>query len=357
MSDKPTILVTGAGGFIGGRTVEMLYQAGNATIRAGVRRWASAVRIGRLPIDIVRFDLRDPDEVAAALEGVDAIIHCAVGDRSSTVDGTRNLLDAALRAGVERVVHLSTIDVYGETLGQIDESTPRQRTGRPYGDTKIEAEEVCEEYSARGLPVVILRPTIVYGPYSESWTVEFAGRLQADRWMLPAEDCDGVCNLVYVDDLVAAIQLALDTDEAVGKAFNVNGPDDVTWMQYFSALNAAMGRPPLVVAARSHAHLTASLMAPVRRLAKFALANFSDQIMALYKRYALVKLVMRKAEGMIRQAPSSNEFAMYSRKLRFPTAAAAASLGYHPAVGMDEGVARSVAWLRHHDYVPAGGGP
>ena len=95
---RDTILVTGAGGFIGCRVVEFLHLSGWASPRAGVRRWSSAARLGRLPVDIIQCNVTDPAQVATAVEGVDAIVHCAVGDRSVTVDGTRNLLEAAQRS-------------------------------------------------------------------------------------------------------------------------------------------------------------------------------------------------------------------------------------------------------------------
>jgi uncharacterized protein YbjT (DUF2867 family) len=88
MGSRRTILVTGAGGFIGGRTVEILHRLGDTEVRAGVRRWSGAARIGRFPVDIVHCDILQPDSIARAVEGVDAVVHCAVGDREVTVRGT-----------------------------------------------------------------------------------------------------------------------------------------------------------------------------------------------------------------------------------------------------------------------------
>src|SRR6266566_699347 len=77
-SDRP-ILVTGAGGFIGGRVVEVLHGLAGVSVRASVRRWGSAVRIGRLPVDIVLCDITDTAQVRTAMEGIGAVIHCALG--------------------------------------------------------------------------------------------------------------------------------------------------------------------------------------------------------------------------------------------------------------------------------------
>jgi nucleoside-diphosphate-sugar epimerase len=350
MHEPKRILVTGAGGFIGGRVVEVLHASGAFTVRAGVRRWSSAARIGRLPVDIVLCDITDPTQVADALRDVDFIVHCAVGDRTTTVTGTEVLLEGALQAGIDRVVHISTIDVYGGRTGSIDEATPLTYSGKAYGDSKIDAEKVCQEYYARGLPVVILRPTIVYGPFSDLWTVEFAQRFRMGTWLLPEQDCQGSCNLVYVDDLVAAILRALSTPAGAGEAFNINGTDRVTWNQYFRALNDAMGLPPLASTPRARARLSAAAMTPVRLGGKFVLNRFAGPVTAAYKRFPLVKRLMKFAEGLIRKTPSTGEFHMYARSASFPIGKAERVLGYRPAFTMDHGVALSAAWLRHHGY-------
>jgi nucleoside-diphosphate-sugar epimerase len=351
-SPLPTVLVTGAAGFIGARVAEVLHCGGVANVRAGVRRWSSAARVGRLPADIVRCDVTDAGQVAAAMEGVDFVVHCAVGGRAVTVDGTRLLLEEALRRGVKRVVHISTIDVYGDATGPITEETPLGVTGRPYGDSKIEAEQVCMEFVARGLPVTILRPSIVYGPFSDLWTVEFAKRLQLRPWLLAEEVCQGTCNLVYVDDLVAAILLAMTKASAVGEAFNVNGPDRPTWHAYFAGLNGAMGLPTLKPESVTASRLSATVMKPVKSGAKLLLKHFQPQIMRVYQRSTLAKAAMKRAEQAIRQAPNDAEFRLYGKKLSIETGKAERLLGYRPRFDMARGLDLSAQWLRHSGYAP-----
>jgi nucleoside-diphosphate-sugar epimerase len=352
MRERKRVLVTGAGGFIGGRVVEVLHASGPYDVRAGVRRWSSAARVGRLPVDIVLCDITDPEQVAAALHGVDMVVHCAVGDRATTVGGTEKVLHAALRAGVERVVHLSTIDVYGDRTGELHEEIPLTYSGKAYGDAKIDAEKVCADYAARGLPVVILRPTIVYGPFSELWTVEFAQRFRLGTWLLPKEDCQGTCNLVYVDDVVAAILRSFESDQAPGHVFNINGGEAITWDEYFRALNDAMGLPPLAVTRPSRARLSTAAVAPIRVAGKFVLTRFAAPVTAAYKRFPVVKRAMKFAEGVVRKTPSTAEFHMYGKVVRFPTHRAERILGYQPAFPVRDGIELSAAWLRHHGHSP-----
>jgi len=352
MKNDDRVLITGAGGFVGGRVAEVLYCSGLARVRAGVRRWASAARIGRLPIEIQQCDVGDPGQVREAMKDVRFVIHCARGTAYVTIGGTRNVLEAALQAGVERVVHLSTIAVYGDVSGNVDETYPCQYTGNQYGDSKIKAEKICWEFHERGLPISILRPTIVYGPFSKLWTVDFAERLlQSGRLPVAREYCQGICNLVYIDDLVAAILLALQKDEAIGEGFNVNGEERPTWYEYFRKLSEATGIPEPTEQKAASSWLSAWAMKPVRSTAKFALNRFQDQIMALYKRSDLAKSAMRHAERVIRKSPTTAELRLYSKQASFPTDKAARLLGYKPQFGMAEGIRLSLAWLRHHGFV------
>ena len=90
-------LITGASGFIGGSVVERLYSSNNRNIIAGIRQWSTAARLGRTPVEIVLMDLMDKNTIKNALNGVDEIIHCAKGSPLVTIQGTKNLLDAALK--------------------------------------------------------------------------------------------------------------------------------------------------------------------------------------------------------------------------------------------------------------------
>lgn len=349
------VLVTGAGGFIGGRVVELLQDSGRFEVVPALRRWSTAARIGRYPLDFLQCDLLQPDEVASAVRGVGIIVHCAVGDRAATVDGTRNLLAAALEAGVGRVIHLSTVDVYGPLEGEVTEDLGPIPTGREYGDSKIEAEQLCREFSDKGLQIVVLRPTIVYGPFSDEWTTGFARRFAVGDWFLPRSACDGSCNLLYVDDLVHCIRLAMDAPQAPGHAFNVNGPDRVTWQDYFDALARAIGCEPLPSRSPAGSKVFAAAAAPVRAMVKATYVAFQDPILRLYKRSALARRFMKSVERGIRSAPSRAEFQLYGRKVHFPNHKAREVLRYEPQIDMARGVALSAEWLQHEGVVPPSG--
>jgi nucleoside-diphosphate-sugar epimerase len=347
------VFVTGAGGFIGARLVEILHCAGGWQVVAGVRRWSTAARVARFPVELEQCDIRNAEQVMRALRGVTHLVHCAVtgDDRVTIVDGTRVLMESALRAGVKKVVHLSTVDVYGRPHGDVTEDRPFGPTGRLYGDSKIEAEQAVQGLVARGLPVTILRPTLVHGPFGATFTIAYAQRLQASPWLVPQPAAQGTCNLVYVDDLVGAIIAALETRTAPGDAFNINGPERPTWNEYFFALNRALGLAPLVFASPAQARVASRLMEPVRYGAKMLLRRLKPQIMALYQRSELARTFMKAAEARVRNTPNANELEAFGRRVSYSSAKAQRLLGYRPRFPMREALPLTAAWLRANGFV------
>ena len=249
------VLITGGTGFIGGRLVERLMLEHQANVRVLVRNFARATRIARFPIEMVHGDITSPGDVERAVDGCDLVFHCAaLGSRGSrevrhraNVEGTRNVLEAALQAGVDRVVHLSSLTVYGNPPdGDLDETAPRRYSSNIYSDTKLDGEKVAFEYARdHGLPVAILQPTIVYGPYGAYWTVYTLRRLKTERVIL-VNGGDGFCNPVYIDDVINAMLLAAVRDEAIGEAFLISGEEPVTWRDFFERYARMIGSAEMV---------------------------------------------------------------------------------------------------------------
>jgi nucleoside-diphosphate-sugar epimerase len=352
VSDKETILVTGVNGFIGGWLAETIYLRGDANVRAGIRSWAGAARPARFPMEIVVCDITNPQQMENAMDGVNCVIHCAKGgSKASIIQGTQNVLEAAQKQGVRRLVHLSTAEVYGSQNGTIDETMPLQKTGNPYGDAKIDAEKLCWEYHSRGLPVTVVRPSIVYGPFSKTWSVGIALKLQSGNWGVFRGHGDGTCNLIYIADLVTAILSASRDERAAGQAFNVTGPEVPTWNQYFQRFNAALGLPELNVIEPAGASVRATIMEPVRTSAKFARDHFESPIKKLAARFGPAKRMMKYVERTMKTAPRLTDFSLYNRKALYPATKAQDVFGFEPRFDLDAGLRLTVDWLKQIGYV------
>ncbi len=343
-------IITGATGFIGGRIVEYLHLSDIQDVRAGIRTWATAARLGRFPVDIVKMDLLNKKEIADALEGVDTIVHCAKGGGGVTETGTKNLLQAALDKGIQRFVHLSTAEVYGNAEGTVDEEAPLTYTGNEYNETKINAEKACWEFFEKGLPVTILRPSIVYGPFSMNWSVKYAAMMLSGKMGIMEKYGEGKCNLVYVDDLVNAVILTLQNNKAVGNAFNIVGPDIPTWNEYFTLFNDKMDLPELKKLSSANTSLQTKLLQPVRFVGNIARDHFMPQLKILAENIELADKLMRITEKKLKSTPAGEELELYSRKTTYSTDKITKVLGFKPTFSLDKGLEETVSWLKDSGF-------
>lgn len=179
-------------------------------------------------------DVRDKKQMDEMMKGVDVVIHCAAAlplwkkkdIYETNIDGTRNVLDSSLKNNVNRVVHISSTAVYGvPDVHPLFESHPRHGVG-PYGESKVNAEEVCEEYRKKGLPVCILRPKSFIG------TARLGVFQILYDWVESGVKIPIIGNgknryqLFEVEDLVDAILLASTLPlEKVNDTFNVGAKD------------------------------------------------------------------------------------------------------------------------------------
>jgi dihydroflavonol-4-reductase len=244
---KP-VLVTGASGFLGWHVARVLTERGYA-VRALVRP-GSAVR--ELAVETVTGDLRDPESLARAAAGCGLAFHVAADYRlwaknpdelyQSNVEGTRNLLEAARRAGVERVVYTSTVGCIGippEGLG--DENTPVSLGAMAghYKRSKFLAEQVALEYARAGFPVVIVNPTAPVGDHDVKPTP--TGKIVLDflNGDMPAFIDTGL-NVVDARDTAEGHLLACERGKP-GERY-ILGAENLTLAQILATLARIAGR-------------------------------------------------------------------------------------------------------------------
>jgi UDP-glucose 4-epimerase len=342
----PTILVTGAGGFVGGWVTEALYLAGAANVRAGVGRWASCARIARFPVDIRLCNIMDPQSLDAAMDGVEVIIHCAhsrTDSRGSIIEGTKNVLDRAVANGVKKIIHMSSAAVYGSATGVVTEDTVPV-SPNPYGQSKITAEEICQQAAGDKLTVAVLRPTLVYGPFSDLWTTPYIARVLSGRWQRLGAAGEGKANLVYVGDLVRfALHLA-KIELPAYSVYNANGPEIPTFNDYFERLSRALGRE-LPKATGESLGLQVAIRRPVRAIGKYMLKNHRGLILEAANKSFFLKDLMKRTEDDLRLKPNDDEILLYSTDVIYASKKAR-DIGFVPRTSLDDGLAASVEWAK-----------
>jgi nucleoside-diphosphate-sugar epimerase len=227
--------VTGGTGFIGGRLVRKLRERGDDVV-ALVRSPDKALELERLGVELVKGDLTDVEAIRRGTDGVDGVFHGAaiykVGIPKSqreemyetNVRGTERVLDAAIQAGVPKIVYVSTVNVFGNTKGDVvDESYKRPGNDflSYYDETKYESHQVALDRIAKGAPIVVVQPGGVYGPGDHSEIgnmIDQASKGKLFAYMFPETGF----NLVHVDDVADGTILAFDRGEP-GQSYVLGG--------------------------------------------------------------------------------------------------------------------------------------
>ncbi len=350
-----TVLVTGASGFVGGRLVERLLIEEKARPRALVRQFNHASWLSRISADMIPGDVTDLTSLDRAAQGCDVIFHCAAsmgGDRETmervNVAGTQNVLEVAKRAGVSRLVHVSSLAVHGRRYRDgLSEDDPLVGDEDPYAQTKLAAEQlVARAVEAHTLPAVIVRPSIVYGPRSQWWTVDPINRIKKNKLALLGRG-DGVANVVYIDDVVTSLLLAATAPDLVGEAFIISSEERVTWEDFFGAYARMVGRtlPSWPVGfARMVTSVTDSLNRSIEGMHRSQMRGL--RVGAVVSLRGLRKMIqpLYKLNGQ--------EVAMYGPRAQISVEKAKHRLGYRSQWPLSRAMQETEIWLHAQGYLP-----
>ncbi len=311
------VLVTGAGGFIGSHLVETMVGRGasvRAFVRYNSRNDPGLLRLLPPPVlakvDLIPGDLRDLAAVQAAMSGCDTVFHLGALIAipysyehpaevvETNVLGTLNVLQAARQAGVRRLVHTSSSEVYGTALRvPIDESHPLQGQS-PYSASKIGADKLVESYfCAYDLPVVTLRPFNTYGPRQSARAVIPTILVQAlTRDVIRLGNLEASRDFTYVDDTVAGFLHIAETPGLEGQTINLGSGQAISVGELAQRIVALVGRQVEIKAD------------PAR---------------------------LRPEKSEVRRLLSDNRRALEL-------------MGWRPQVALDEGLGRTLDWIKDH---------
>lgn len=378
---KP-IFVTGATGFIGGRICERLVLAGATRVRALVHSPHRAARIARLPIELCPGDLLDRESLRIAVGDAATVIHCGLGNARGVLRGTCNLLAVCHQAKVARFIHMSTAAVHGLTPppGSETEDFPVRASGDAYCDNKRRAERAVLRYGRRGLPVVILRPSIVYGPYS-AWSTRLIEDLRENRVSL-IDGGSGACNTTYVDNLVDAVLASIENEEALGKIFFITDGEAITWGDFIRRhavmLNPASELPNIggQKVLDFYKQRPGVLMGSMRAIARIVRSRELRQLLlqipvterflsGLWRRMQSlpearqqrirarigIRPVPTPLNGETARIPDEVTFATQTGTVFFSIEKARRVLGYKPRVSFMQGSGLVEQWLRFANYI------
>jgi nucleoside-diphosphate-sugar epimerase len=320
------VLDLGGSGYIGSRLCALLGDSDFATPVSG------STRRSLRGVESVRVDTTDAESMARALHGVDAVVNCVAGNAQAIAMGAQVLADAAAKAGCARIVHLSSMSVYGRLEGNAREDAPLDPSIGWYAKAKCEAEQHLAAFASRGGAVVMFRPGCVWGPGSDLWVGRIGRFLRARRLGDLGIAGDGWSNLVHVDDVCAAIVASLRAPALDGqtRTYNLAAPDSPRWNDYFIDLALAIGATPVLRLSARRLRLDAMLAGPPLKIAE---------------------MVLRKAGRPARSLPDPlppGLLGLWERHLRLDSALAQRELGMQ-WTPYAQGLRQAAAWfLREH---------
>lgn len=250
---KDRVFVTGATGLVGLHVCKHLAANGFEVI-AGVRGSSNTAELQKLPgnITLAVSDLLDSKKLGELMQGCSTVVHCAGAVdphakrediMATNVGGTESALTAAIASGVKQFIHISSLSVITgqEDQFDVDESAPLRYCGEAYADSKVDAEKAVNGRATQ-IATTILRPGFIYGPGERAWMPRLLGNLKAGKVML----IDGgtrQTNVIYVENLARAVELAIGRQAAFGQVFNLTDEKTPTKKELFDTICDALELP------------------------------------------------------------------------------------------------------------------
>jgi nucleoside-diphosphate-sugar epimerase len=325
------VLVTGAGGFLGINTVRRLAESGHE-VCALVRHEPGNGCWSGIKVDVVRGDITDRTAIQQAAAGMDAVVNLAgklfapgvpaTVFEAVNVTGTRNILEVCVENGhIGKLVHCSTTGVLGETGPVMAREDSAYQPTNAYERTKMEGERLALQIGMdSGLPVTVIRPSMVYGPYD----LHLLGLFKTIKYRLFRTIGSG-CNHfhpVYISDFLDGLELALNSSRATGEIYHIASELPATVQEFTSTIASSIGTTV------PHAPLTIPL-------AKF-IGRAMETVPGVPKR-------------MMPLSQSRVDFLLSDRT--YSIAKAKEQLGYSPVVELSDGIMLATRWYRSNGYL------
>src|SRR5687767_2057561 len=347
------VAIIGAGGFVGARFLEMATLAGRTDVVPVVRAYRSVGRNAHLGVPHRLADASRLDSLREALTGCDVVVNVTTGYVGDILAITQTVYAAAVAVGARMLVHMSSAAVYGgvERPDLPDDAPPRLDHWMPYARQKGKAENFLRERMRDGkLAVVVLRPSLVWGPGSP-WVLGPAGELVRGSAYLIGGGA-GICNLMYVDNLVRSISAVAAHPAPPTGFFNIRDDERVTWREYYAALAAGLGIDVATIHAVSEERYRTGLRDRLDGLRSGRAYRWLKDRLSLETRTAL-KFRLARARGReaewtrpARPTVTRTMWDVQSTRYQLPTQRFGAMYGNQNLTSFSSGIAASLEWLR-----------
>ena len=339
--------ITGATGFIGSHLTKTLLERGEA-VTVLLNKSAALEEFAQQSPEkfaSVKVDLLDPEAMAEVLAGQDVVIHLAYGSRGTpeeqrriTIEGTQSVLRAATKANVKRFIYMSSASVYGEPPKDrtYTENDPRYASLELYPSLKQEAELAALKVPSSSIEVVVLQPSIIYGPGKGYWTEGILKALKKGSFPL-VNGGSGLCNLIHLYDVVEAIILAASVPDIQGECFILANDEPFTWKIFLESYEAMLGKKCLI-------------NLPTWIMKKYNVWYKYQRKIPEYKLYAkvlkvLVNLFQSQSIRKPVRFPANERIDFFAAKPKFSNQKAKDRLGFTPKMTFEAGMQTIKQWV------------
>jgi len=325
------VLITGGTGFAGSQLVSRLVKK-EQSVRVLVRRNSNVDYLKKLDAELCVGDVTNKNSIKAAVKGIDLVYHIAALFRQArfpdrvfwqvNVQGTQNMLEASYEEGVKRFVHCSTIGVLGHIANPPADETYPYNPGDVYQRSKCEGEKIALRFFRdKKLPVVVVRPTAIYGP-GDMRLFKLFKYVSSGRVIILGGG-NSFYHLVYVEDLVTGFELCAQKENAVGQVYILGGDKYVT-------LNELVGL-----------------------IAKVLGVSFSKIHLPVFPFKALSILCEKACLPLGVEPPLHRRRVDFFTKSRaFDISKAKKELAYRPKFDLETGLKLTAEWYREKGFLP-----
>ncbi|HQF42160.1 MAG TPA: NAD(P)-dependent oxidoreductase [Ignavibacteriaceae bacterium] len=356
------VLVMGASGFVGGRLVEKLILEHGHVPKCLIRDFGKLTRIARFPVEIVYADILHPNDFEVSIKDCDVYIYSVHGkDKNKAISweidtkGLENMLKLAVKNQIKQFIFLSTTAIYENESdkGEFDESVVPVSSKKDYAGGKLAGERICFEYSQKyNLPITVLRPTIIYGPFAPSFTIYPAELIMSGA--LKDYGCfDGICNPVYIDDVVDVIIKCILNEKAFNEIFIVSSGETLSWKRFFDAFSIAITGKPLEKSGQANFKIKSMPLFLLKKILKMIVQIAPDFAKSVYG------YIKSKGSGnwswVKGQDASTINLNFYKKELVFKIDKLRTKLEYEPQYNFVKGFEITSEWLKHQRYFKKSG--
>ena len=358
-----TVFVTGGTGFIGSQLVEQLILHEGANVRVLVHNWGKAAYISRFDVQFIQADILDEAAMEKAMAGCDYVFHLAiVGGAETSVKATETILGAAKKCGVKHVVQTSSVVVHGPTVPEdLNADSPLISYDEPYAKSKYESEkrfwELLDEYGLHGS---IVRPTYVWGPYSMWYTI-YPVELMRKGDFVWADNGNGICNAVYVGNVVDMCLLCCTNPKADHQAFSATDDEKLTWKEFYGYYIDVLGMTPeqfpsVPLKDGLGRKLKLATKAKLTKQMKYLMDKYESMKKSSPQKAKWLYKAPRKVLRLIREQITKHlpemdpvNMAIYSQQTVIDVRKNREFLGFKPRYSVKEGMKITCDWLRWSD--------